>query len=222
VSVITAIGPWKSNAEMIRDAVVPLGYLSDDSVTLDATYKHGRCWSLWRPADLTTNDLDPAYGEHHYDFRALPSWWHGQFDVVTYDPPYKLAGSPRLQLDADFGVDRYMPYAERHALMVDGLIGCAAALRPKGILLAKCADQISCGKLHTQSVTLINAGREAGLDLIDVLHLVGTRTQPRPQQVHARRNHSTMLVFQRQGRRTRPISVQESALSPGQMSLFDG
>lgn len=34
---VLAVGGWRNNAEMIRDAVVPLGYLHSDWCTLDPT-----------------------------------------------------------------------------------------------------------------------------------------------------------------------------------------
>lgn len=31
---VLSVGEWRNNAELIRDAVVPLGYLHDDWLTL--------------------------------------------------------------------------------------------------------------------------------------------------------------------------------------------
>lgn len=59
-SEIMAIGQWRTNADMIADAVVPLGYLHEDWVTLDPTYGYGKWWTRWKPRELVGSDLDPS------------------------------------------------------------------------------------------------------------------------------------------------------------------
>jgi hypothetical protein len=79
---------WKTNAAMINEAVRPLGYVTGR--TLDATYgEKAGFWKLWRPDELTTNDMNAEAAEHHHDFRWLP-WHDHEFETVVYDPPYKL------------------------------------------------------------------------------------------------------------------------------------
>lgn len=88
---ILAFTDVKSNAELIRDVVVPLGYLRSEWRTVDPTYGLGLFWKLWRPEWLVASDLDPEKSPTHepYDATALP-WDDGAFRAGVIDGPYKL------------------------------------------------------------------------------------------------------------------------------------
>lgn len=87
---IPSIGTWASNAELIADGVRPLGWLPDDALVLDCTYGKGRFWTKYRPPRLVGVDLNPLKAEHvQADFVRLPFPDHC-FDVVVFDPDYKL------------------------------------------------------------------------------------------------------------------------------------
>lgn len=77
-----------TNAQAIVDCVT-LGHLRKDWTTWDCTYGLGKFWDLWKPNILFGTDLHPDKGSDTIDYTAAPfedrSW-----DVVVYDPPYKL------------------------------------------------------------------------------------------------------------------------------------
>lgn len=127
---ILAATKWRSNAELIRD-VVRLGYLREDSVTLDATFGRGIWWKLWRPNILITHDIR----QDGVDFRNLPES-DNTFDVAVFDPPYVcvtpeteiltrrgwrrydelIIGEPVLTLDHEAGISHWKPLLDVHVL----------------------------------------------------------------------------------------------------------
>jgi hypothetical protein len=195
---VLAAYAWRSNAELI-EACARLGYLRSEWRTLDLTYGKGVFWKRWRPDHLTTNDLNPEVPTWNFDFRCT-GWNDATFDVVAFDPPYKLNGTSQDAMDGRYGVDdAYVPIPARHQLMLDGLTEAARLVKPRGIVLAKCQDQVSSGRVWWQTDLLTEHGRTVGLNKIDRLDLLVTpRKQPEGRrQVHASRNYSTLLVFKK-------------------------
>lgn len=189
---VLAAHPWRNNAELIA-ACRTLGYLHDDWPTLDPTYGRGGFWKIWRPHNLVTHDLviDGV------DFRDLPHP-DGAFQAVTFDPPYKLNGTPTAAVDSRYGVHVVASRDERHQLILDGIDECARVLAPGGWLLIKCQDQVNGGKVRWQTRMFADRAEEKhGMRLVDALLMLGMRPQPPDRrQVHARRNYSTLLVLQ--------------------------
>lgn len=132
------------------------------------------------------------------DFRHLPHD-DSTFDVVAYDPPYKLNGTPTHQVDDRYGVaGAYTSRDDRHRLMLDGLDECARVLAPRGYLLVKCQDQVNGGRVRWQTDMLTQRALELDLAKIDAFLMLGGRPQPDGRrQVHARRNYSTLLILQK-------------------------
>jgi hypothetical protein len=198
VSDVRAIGSRRTNAELIADCHT-LGYLRDTDRVLDATYGLGRFWSIWRPEGLVTNDLFTE-ADHHLDFTDLSAWSHRPFDVVVFDPPYKLSGTSSqggpANSDADYGVLSAMPWQDRHDWIRLGIGECAAAARR--MLLIKCQDQVCSGQVRWQTMEFADEAAIHGFRLVDMLHVGGMRSQPsNRRQVHARRDYSTLLVTER-------------------------
>lgn len=198
---VMAAGTWANNAELIRDAVVPLGYLRAEWRTLDPTYGLGRFWRLWRPDNLVASDLDPAKSPAGVpvDFRHLP---HPDacFDAVVFDPPYKLNGTSTgkgaATCDEDYGVEKWMSLADRHQLITDGITEATRVLRPGGMLLVKCQDQVNGGKVRWQTRIFADHAETLGHRLVDRFDLASYRAQPAGRrQLHARRNTSALLVL---------------------------
>lgn len=74
----------------------------------------------------------------------------------------------------------------------------ARVVRHRGLVLVKCQDYITSGRLWPGTHHTTTRGLELGLRLVDRLEYL---TSPRPQpsgrrQVHARRNLSTLLVWE--------------------------
>lgn len=195
---VLAVTRWKTNAAMIAD-VARLGYL--DGRVLDPTVgtKAG-FWKVWRPDNLTTHDLKTD----GVDFRHLP-YPAASFDSITLDGPYKLNGTPNEKIDGRYGVDVRATRDGRHQLICDGMTECARVLAPSGFLLVKCQDQVEGGKVRWQTDIFTDHAKALGLAKVDSFVYLGGRAQPKDRkrkdgtlspQAHARRNCSTLLVFQ--------------------------
>lgn len=203
---VLAASRWRSNAELIADCA-RLGYLRREWLTLDPTYGRGVWWKQWRPDQLVTcTDRAPVEVEadrNRVDFRALP-FDDAVFDAVAYDPPYVSVGGRRTTGIADmhdrFGLT-HAPTSPAgvQQLINDGLAEMHRVVKPRGIVLVKCQDYISSGRLWLGTHHTLTHAIALGFDVIDRLEHV---THPRPQpagrrQVHARRNLSTLFVLQK-------------------------
>lgn len=189
----------RTNAEMILHCA-ELGYLTDDNLILDPTYGLGNWWKLWTPnAGIETirrHDLDPDKApDGAMDFTAMP-YDDGKFDVVAYDPPYKLNGTPTPEVDAAYGVHTPKTVEERLSLMTTGLVECIRVTKPRGIVLAKCQDQVVSGNVVWQTQIMASRATFLGCKVEDMLHVSSYRPQPPGRrQIHAARNYSTLLVI---------------------------
>lgn len=184
----------RTNGQLMADCA-RLGYL--DGTVADVTYGLGKFWTHVRPDGLLAFDLDPRRGVAVADFRSLPLG-DDSVDVVVFDPPYKLNGTSTGRgpsaADERYGVVGYLPSAKTHDLIDDGLTEAMRVARRR--VLVKVQDSISSGRLHMQTHDVISRARELGGSIDDVLHVVGYRAQPPGRrQLHARRNHSTLIVI---------------------------
>lgn len=178
----------------------------------DVTYGKGVFWRKVRTDDydLLATDLDSGV-----DCRALP-YDTASLDAVVLDPPY-MEGFFRGEGTTKAGAgthntfrDHYsngceMPKnktAKWHAavleLYLDGGREAQRVLKPKGVLIVKCQDEVSANKQNLTHVEIINAYADMALRCKDLFVVVRPN---RPgvsrmiKQVHARKNHSYFLVF---------------------------
>lgn len=195
---VLAAGPWANNSHMIAD-VARLGYLKKEWKTLDPTFGKGNFWNSWRPDDLVTHDLKID----GVDFRNLP-YPDDTFDAVAFDSPYVSVGGrvtsgiPDM-LDAYGMDDAPSSPAEVQALLNTGLVEMHRVVKPKGFVLCKNQDYISSGQLFPGTHYTLCHALQLGFKYVDRLELVGS-IRPQPpgrRQVHARRNLSTLFVFQK-------------------------
>lgn len=194
---IRAVDVWPTNAHLIADCA-RLGYLQSDWTTLDPTYGYGTFWKVWKPDVLVACDGAEAKSPIGYavDFTDLP-WPDRHFDVVVFDPPYKLNGTPTEATDARYGVHVVSTWQDRHRLIRDGILECLRVLRAGGTLLVKCQDQVCSGAIRWQTVEFTNHAEAHGARLVDRFDLLGS-SRPQPagrRQVHAHGRPSTLLVF---------------------------
>lgn len=189
----------RTNAEAILD-LSDLGYLVDTDLILDPTHGLGNWWKLWVPYQgcIRRHDLDPEKApDGPMDFTAL-AYRDGVFDVVAYDPPYKLNGSPTASVDSPYGVHVRATMRQRLSLIEAGLDECVRVTRPGGILLVKHQDQVSSGHVRWQSTDVRLAAARLGCRHEDEIYVSSWRPQPPGRsQVHAARNYSTMAVLRR-------------------------
>ena len=199
VAPVLAATSWPDNAAMIQDCV-RLGYLKPNDQVLDPTYGRGLWWTRWRPSGLTYNE---AYA--YVDFRSMQHWGR-VFDAAVFDPPYISKGraTPKLgDFDDRYGLATHAPGMKRKSPaeiqndMDAGLSELARVVKPGGYILMKCMDYVTSGKLWLGVYRTTTHALSLGLEVIDRLehiHAPGPQPKGRPQ-VHARRNHSTLLVL---------------------------
>lgn len=191
---------WPNNGYLIAD--VAKLYLRDDDCIFDATYGRGIWWSCWRPAGLVTNDLDlRTDADMHLDVRDLSVIPAQRFDVATLDLPYVAKGgrdtSGIKEMDARYGqIDCPATPQLLQDLINAGMEECARISRR--LVLVKAMDYISSGKLWEGTFFTQHHAKKLGLRTLDRFEHIG---QPGPQpggrrQVHARRNLSTLFVFE--------------------------
>lgn len=193
---IYAVFPWKTNAELISDAA-ELGYLKHGAKIADVTYGLGNWWTLWDPGnDFWPSDLyscDDMVSD--YDFCTLP-YQDNEFDFVCFDPPYKLNGTDQGE-GQRYGIADHATVGDRYSIIRQGLHECNRILKPHGILLFKCQDQVSSGKVHWQTIDFHNyAHFVLEMNLIDMFHMFGN-SRPQRTQVHSRRNYSSLMIFEK-------------------------
>ena len=181
---VLSIGPWRNNAELIRDGVVPLGYLLPHWTVVDPTYGEGGFWRLWRPAMLLASDLDPDLSPsgRSVDMSDLP-YKSGSVDAVVVDGPYKLNGTSQgngpSASDKRYGVHIPATRDERHEAIFGGIMEAERVLVSGGKLFVKGQNQINSGE-YVQQLRLFTAVAESvGFTLLDELLLVGNRDQPK-------------------------------------------
>lgn len=199
----SGVAAWKSNAHLIAEGVVPLGYIRDTDVVVDVTYGRGLWWSDYRPEHLIAHDI----AHDNIDFRDLPEE-SSSVDVVVFDPPYIAMGGRATSTLGDFA-DRYglidapKNPEELSAYIAGGLAECVRIVKPSGIILAKSADYVSSGKLYMGTHALVADALALGLSVVDYFVVVASpRAQPHSRQVHARHPVSYLHVLRAGRRRT--------------------
>ncbi len=180
------------------------------STVADVTYGKGVFWKRVEAGAYKVLATDIATG---VDCRDLP-YRNESIDCVVLDPPYmegfyrprkgSLAGSGshstfRNAYSNGVAMDTGPRY---HAAVVDMYFRSGKeafrVLRPYGVLIVKCQDEVSANMQNLTHVELINEFTEYGFHAKDLFVLVRTN---RPavsrilRQKHARKNHSYFLVF---------------------------
>jgi len=200
---LLAADTFASNGHLV-EACAQLGYLVSDAVTLDPTFGKGNWWTRWRPTTLITSDLKTGV-----DFRNLPLG-DNSIEQAVFDPPYVCKGgratSGMPEFDDAYGIDTCpsTPLALQQ-LIADGMEEVDRVVEPRSIVLVKCQDYISSGRLWAGTLhTPFYAVEALGWTIEDRVEHLAKHPRPQPggrRQVHFRRNLSTLFVFRTGGLR---------------------
>lgn len=177
----------------------------------DVTYGKG---VFWQKVDPEAYELLPSDLKTGVDCTALP-YEDDSFDAVVLDPPYmeglfrstedRLAGSGSHAAFRDSYSDGKRTNGSGpkwHDAVLDLYFRAGAEakriLKPNGVFIVKCQDEVSANRQRLTHVELINHFETRGFYTKD-LFVVVRRNRPgvsrMVKQVHARKNHSYFLVF---------------------------
>jgi len=189
----------------------------------DITWGQGVFWKKVPSEDYDVHGSDIKSG---MDCRNLP-YEDESFDCVVFDPPY-MEGFFRRSQGHLGGSGTHAAFRKAysngqateeggpkwHAAVVDLYIKggkeTARVLKKNGIFIVKCQDEVSANRQCLTHVEIINGYAELGFYARDLFVIV-RQNQPGVsrliQQVHARKNHSYFIVFQksRSTKKTPPV-----------------
>lgn len=184
-------------------------YVAPGSTIADVTYGRGVFWKQIPAARYKVLGTDLLTG---VDFRSLP-YSDGSLDCVVLDPPYMHTPGGT----AHRGHQNYEGYYRNnrvsaevasekkyHEAVLDlyykAGLEAKRVLRPEGIFIVKCQDEVCANQQRLTHIELTNEFSQKGFIAEDIFVLVRTN---RPglsrviRQRHARKNHSYFLVFRK-------------------------
>ena len=184
---------------------VPVG-----STIADVTWGKGVFWQKVNRSKYTVHATDLQAG---VDCRDLP-YADVSIDCVVLDPPY-MEGLFRKHTDHMAGAGTHRAFREHysngeatdggpkwHDAVLDLYFKAGReahrVLRPNGILIVKCQDEVSANRQRLTHVEIINEYESQGFytkDLFVVVRLNQPGVSRLKKQVHARKNHSYFIVF---------------------------
>ncbi|MBL6454767.1 hypothetical protein JMJ55_05490 [Belnapia sp. T6] len=189
-------------------------HVPEGAVVADVTYGQGVFWQRVPPGRYRLLASDLATGT---DCRALPHA-DGAIDALVLDPPY-MEGLLRPKAGTRGGQGSHAGLRTYYAaggggeapgggrwhqavldLYLDAGREARRVLRDHGILIVKCQDEVSANRQELTHVQIVTGLAELGFYARDLFVLVRPN---RPgvarllRQVHARKNHSYFLVFQK-------------------------
>jgi hypothetical protein len=181
-------------------------YVPEGSLVADVTCGKGVFWKKIRHGafDLRTTDLRDGV-----DCRELP-YGDTTFDCIVFDPPYMhTPGGTAHQNHQNFehyycnngtenGGKKY------HEAVLDlyfkGAREAYRVLKPEGIYIVKCQDEVCANQQRLTHVEIINELATMGF-IVEDLFVVLRKNKPGVsrmlRQFHARKNHSYFLVFRK-------------------------
>lgn len=223
------------NAELFAQILalhVPKG-----ATIADVTFGQGAFWRDVRATDyhVLASDIDAKEGHGIFpskplevktgiDCRNLP-YENNSLHGVVLDPPY-MEGLYRSATGHMAGSGTHSSFRHAysngkaseesgpkwHDAVVDMYVKAGReayrVLKPDGVLIVKCQDEVSANKQRLTHIEIITAYESLGFYTKDLFVLVRTNragVSRLKKQEHARKNHSYFLVFQK--RRVKVSSV---------------
>ena len=197
------------NAELFPDVLAL--HVKEGATVADVTWGKGVFWRKVPPGRYNVLATDLKTG---IDCRNLP-YAARSIDCVVLDPPY-MEGLFRGEAQQMAGGGTHAPFRDNysngaptaeggprwHGAVVDLYFRAGReaqrVLKPDGVLIVKCQDEVSANRQWLTHIEIINEYLDYGFYCKDLF--VVTRTN-RPvvsrlkKQTHARKNHSYFLVF---------------------------
>jgi hypothetical protein len=224
---------YVGNNDVLFPRIISL-YVAQGSTVADVTYGKGVFWrNIPRGAyNLLATDLKTKV-----DATALP--YEAQtIDCVVFDPPYMHTPGGSAHKHHQNYEDYYQNNAinsdkKYHDAVLDLYFRAAReafrVLRPNGIYIVKCGDEVCANQQRLTHVEIINELTTYGFVTEDLFVLL---RHNRPgvsrviRQVHAKKNHSYFIVFRKQNGKSRWMGVPNrksftQAEQPA-LSLFPG
>ncbi len=188
-------------------------YVSKGSIVADVTYGKG---VFWRMVDRGSYDLRATDILTGVDCRKLP-YRDGKIDCVVFDPPYMhtpggTAHAAHNPFEAHYRNNGSGNQTKKkyHDAVLDLYYGggqeAYRVLRPRGVLIVKCQDEVCANRQRFTHVEIMEMYAKMGYVAEDLFVIVRNN---RPgvsrvvRQVHARKNHSYFLVFWKRGKSRR-------------------
>lgn len=189
-------------------------YVPKGSTVADVTYGKGVFWKKVEKSDYVLKATDAKTGT---DCGKLP-YEDATIDCVVFDPPYMhTPGGTAHQNHQNF--ESY--YANNGAetttlkyheavlgLYYKGATEALRVLKPNGIFIVKCQDEVCANKQRLTHVEIINELTKKDY-LVEDLFVLVRNSRPGVSRIlkqnHARKNHSYFLVFRKpKPAKTRP------------------
>ncbi len=183
-------------------------YVAPGSTVADITYGKG---VFWKGIDLGLYDLRATDLATGTDCRHLP-YSDALIDAVVFDPPYMhtpggTAHVGHQNFEQYYGNNGAAAATDRkyHEAVLDLYFDAGReafrVLRPGGIFIVKCQDEVCANQQRLTHVEIINHYAALGFVAEDLFVLM-RRNKPGmsrvAKQVHARKNHSYFIVFWKQ------------------------
>jgi hypothetical protein len=223
------------NAEVfpqILNLHVPVG-----AKIADVTYGTG---VFWRNVDLSRYTLLATDLSEGVDCRALP-YEAESLDALVLDPPY-MEGLLRNNVAHKAGSGTHSAFREYysngnetnhggpkwHAAVSDLYYKAGheagRVLKPNGVMIVKCQDEVSANRQWLTHVEIINYYEGLGFyckDLFVIVRQNKAVVARLLKQVHARKNHSYFLVFIKMPKGKRLKQMRTPSLNSQPASLTD-
>ncbi len=202
-------------------------YVPPSSTVADITYGRG---VFWKDVPTDTYNLLATDIKTGVDCRNLP-YDDASIDCVVFDPPYMHTPGGTAHVNHQNYENYYANNVgangtakKYHEAVLDLYFKTVhetkRVLKPEGIFIVKCGDEVCANQQRLTHVELINEFTSHGFVVEDLFVLLRNN---RPgvsrivRQVHARKNHSYFLVFRKSKVRRMVAPVKQDSVTQAEV-----